>query len=47
MEVKPDAARLLDARGIAYEVSEYEVDADDLMAESVARRLSRFIGPAP
>jgi len=39
MEVKQNAARLLDAQRIAYEVREYEVDADDLMAESVARKI--------
>jgi Cys-tRNA(Pro)/Cys-tRNA(Cys) deacylase len=37
--VKTNAARLLDAQGIAYEVREYEVDPDDLMAESVARKI--------
>jgi Cys-tRNA(Pro)/Cys-tRNA(Cys) deacylase len=37
--VKTNAARLLDARGIAYEVREYEVDPDDLMAESVAKKI--------
>jgi Cys-tRNA(Pro)/Cys-tRNA(Cys) deacylase len=37
--VKTNAARLLDAQGIAYEVREYEVDPDDLMAESVAKKI--------
>ncbi|HEY2322978.1 MAG TPA: Cys-tRNA(Pro) deacylase [Thermoanaerobaculia bacterium] len=37
--MKTNAARLLDARGIAYEVREYEVDPDDLMAESVAKKI--------
>jgi Cys-tRNA(Pro)/Cys-tRNA(Cys) deacylase len=37
--VKTNAARLLDAQGILYEVREYEVDPDDLMAESVARKI--------
>ena len=37
--MKTNAARLLDAQGIAYEVREYEVDPDDLMAESVARKI--------
>jgi len=37
--VKTNAARLLDAQGIAYEVREYEVDPDDMMAESVARKI--------
>jgi len=37
--VKTNAARLLDAQGIAYEVREYEVDPDHLMAESVAKKI--------
>jgi Cys-tRNA(Pro)/Cys-tRNA(Cys) deacylase len=37
--VKTNAARLLDAQGISYEVREYEVDPDDLMAESVAKKV--------
>jgi Cys-tRNA(Pro)/Cys-tRNA(Cys) deacylase len=37
--VKTNAARLLDAQGVAYEVREYEVDPEDLMAESVARKI--------
>lgn len=37
--MKTNAARLLDAAGIAYEVREYEVDPDDLMAESVAKKI--------
>jgi Cys-tRNA(Pro)/Cys-tRNA(Cys) deacylase len=37
--VKTNAARLLDAQGIAYEVREYEVDPEDLMAESVAKKI--------
>ena len=37
--VKTNAARLLDAQGIAYEIREYEVDPDDLAAESVARKV--------
>jgi Cys-tRNA(Pro)/Cys-tRNA(Cys) deacylase len=37
--MKTNAARLLDALGIAYEVREYEVDPDDLAAESVARKV--------
>ena len=36
---KTNAARLLDSHGIAYEVREYEVDPDDLAAESVARKV--------
>jgi Cys-tRNA(Pro)/Cys-tRNA(Cys) deacylase len=37
--VKTNAARLLDAQGITYEVREYAVDPDDLMAESVAKKI--------
>lgn len=37
--MKTNAARLLDAQGIRYEVREYEVDPDDLGAESVARKV--------
>jgi Cys-tRNA(Pro)/Cys-tRNA(Cys) deacylase len=37
--LKTNAARLLDALGIAYEIREYEVDEDDLSAESVARKV--------
>jgi Cys-tRNA(Pro)/Cys-tRNA(Cys) deacylase len=37
--VKTNAARLLDSLGIRYEVREYEVDPDDLAAESVARKV--------
>lgn len=37
--MKTNAARLLDSLGIAYEIREYEVDPDDLAAESVARKV--------
>ena len=37
--MKTNAARLLDSMGIAYEVREYDVDPDDLAAESVARKV--------
>jgi Cys-tRNA(Pro)/Cys-tRNA(Cys) deacylase len=37
--VKTNAARLLDAAGITYEIREYEVDPDDLAAESVALKV--------
>ena len=37
--VKTNAARLLDSLHIHYEVREYEVDPDDLAAESVARKV--------
>jgi Cys-tRNA(Pro)/Cys-tRNA(Cys) deacylase len=36
---KTNAARLLDSLGIPYELREYEVDPDDLAAESVARKV--------
>jgi len=37
--VKTNAARLLDSLGIPYELRDYEVDPQDLAAESVARKL--------
>ena len=37
--MKTNAARLLDTLGIAYELRDYEVDEDDLTAESVARKV--------
>ncbi len=37
---KTNAARLLDSLGIPYEIREYEVDPDDLSAESVARKVA-------
>ncbi len=37
--MKTNAARLLDSLGIPYELREYEVDPDDLAAESVARKV--------
>lgn len=37
--MKTNAARLLDSLGIAYELRDYEVDPDDLSAESVARKV--------
>src|ERR1700733_7398360 len=36
---KTNAARLLDQLGIAYELREYEVDPNDLAAESVAEKI--------
>src|SRR5947209_14016120 len=36
---KTNAARFLDSLGIAYELREYEVDPDDLAAETVARKV--------
>ncbi len=37
--MKTNAARLLDSLGIKYELREYEVDPDDLAAESVAAKI--------
>ena len=37
--MKTNAARLLDSLGIAYQIREYEVDENDLSAESVARKV--------
>jgi Cys-tRNA(Pro)/Cys-tRNA(Cys) deacylase len=36
---KTNAVRLLDQMGITYELREYEVDPDDLAAETVARKI--------
>ena len=36
---KTNACRILDSLGVAYEVREYEVDPDDLAAESVAAKV--------
>jgi len=36
---KSNAVRLLDERKVAYELREYEVDPDDLSAESVAAKI--------
>ncbi len=37
--MKTNGARILDALGIRYELREYEVDPDDLAAETVARKV--------
>ena len=37
--MKTNAARLLDRLGVAYELRDYEVDPEDLAAETVARKL--------
>jgi Cys-tRNA(Pro)/Cys-tRNA(Cys) deacylase len=37
--MKTNAARLLDRLGVHYELRDYEVDPDDLDAESVARKI--------
>ena len=36
---RTNAARLLDSLGVAYELREYEVDPEDLTAETVARKI--------
>ncbi|HYS10010.1 MAG TPA: Cys-tRNA(Pro) deacylase [Myxococcales bacterium] len=37
--MKTNAARILDALGIRYELRDYQVDEEDLSAESVARKV--------
>ncbi|HEY6910778.1 MAG TPA: Cys-tRNA(Pro) deacylase [Myxococcales bacterium] len=37
--MKTNAARILDALGIRYQLRDYEVDEEDLSAESVARKV--------
>ena len=37
--MKTNAARILDKLGISYELREYDVDPEDLSAESVARKV--------
>lgn len=37
--MKTNAARLLDSAGVTYEIREYDVDPDDLAAESVAAKV--------
>jgi Cys-tRNA(Pro)/Cys-tRNA(Cys) deacylase len=37
--IKTNAVRLLDRRGVRYELREYEVDPEDLAAETVARKV--------
>lgn len=39
MATKTNAARLLDAMGISYSLHEYDVDPEDLSAETVARKV--------
>lgn len=39
MTQKTNAVRLLDQHGVSYELREYEVDPDDLTAESVAAKI--------
>jgi Cys-tRNA(Pro)/Cys-tRNA(Cys) deacylase len=40
---KTNAARLLDARAIAYELAEYEVDENDLSAVTLAKKIGQNI----
>jgi len=40
---KTNAARLLDAKGIAYELAEYEVDENDLSATRLALKIGQNI----
>jgi Cys-tRNA(Pro)/Cys-tRNA(Cys) deacylase len=40
---KTNAARLLDAKGISYELAEYEVDENDLSAVSLAKKIGQNI----
>jgi Cys-tRNA(Pro)/Cys-tRNA(Cys) deacylase len=37
--MKTNAVRILDSLGISYKLREYEVDLDDLSAESVAQKV--------
>jgi Cys-tRNA(Pro)/Cys-tRNA(Cys) deacylase len=43
MMKKTYAARLLDARGVAYELAEYEVDESDLSAVTLAKKIGQNI----
>ena len=40
---KTNACRLLDAKGIAYELAEYEVDENDLSAVTLAKKLGQDV----
>lgn len=40
---KTNAARLLDAKGISYELAEYEVDENDLSATTLAKKLGQDV----
>jgi len=40
---KTNAARLLDAKSIAYELAEYEVDESDLSASTLAKKIEQNI----
>ena len=41
---KTNAARILDAKGINYELLSYEVDENDLGAENVAQKMRDSFG---
>jgi Cys-tRNA(Pro)/Cys-tRNA(Cys) deacylase len=40
---KTNAARLLDAKSISYELTEYEVDESDLSATTLAKKIGQNI----
>jgi Cys-tRNA(Pro)/Cys-tRNA(Cys) deacylase len=40
---KTNAARLLDAKGISYDLAEYEVDENDLSAATLAKKIGQDI----
>jgi Cys-tRNA(Pro)/Cys-tRNA(Cys) deacylase len=40
---KTNAARLLDAKGISYDLTEYEVDENDLSATTLARKIGQDV----
>ena len=40
---KTNAARLLDAKGISYDLAEYEVDENDLSATTLAKKLGQDV----
>ena len=40
---KTNAARLLDAKGISYDLTEYEVDENDLSATTLAKKIGQNI----
>ena len=41
---KTNAARLLDAKGIVYELAEYEIDESDLSAITLAKKIGQDVG---
>ena len=40
---KTNAARLLDAKGISYDLTEYEVDENDLSATTLAKKIGQDV----